>query len=246
MDETREAASKALVTPAVTRPLFYRAAILVAGLTVLFFVGREVGTGLPRFAVWVESLGVLGPLVFVLGYALAAALFVPGSLLTLAAGATFGVAKGTAFVLAGATTGACLAFLVSRHLARARIERMLAGNQRFAAIDRAIGKSGWKVVVLLRLSPLFPFSLLNYALGLTKVRFLDYALASVGMLPATLVYVYLGSLAGDIATIAADAAPAPRGAGYWALLGVGLAATIAVTTTITRIASKALQEVTSA
>ena len=246
MDETSQATSDALVAPTRPNATVFRAAILVAGVTALFFLGRTVGTELPRFALWVESLGILGPIVFVLGYAVAAALFVPGSLLTLAAGATFGVARGLVLVLLGATTGACAAFLVARHIARARIERMLAGNQRFAAIDRAIGKSGWKIVVLLRLSPLFPFSLLNYGLGLTKVRFRDYALASVGMVPATLVYVYLGSLAGDLATVAADSAAAPRGTGYWIVLGLGLCATIAVTAIITRIARKALKEATGA
>ena len=169
--------------------------------------------------------------------------FAPGSILTLAAGAIFGIARGTAIVFVGATTGAALAFLVARYLARSAIEGKVAGYPRFAAIDRAIGEQGRKIVFLLRLSPIFPFNLLNYALGLTRVRFVDYVIASLGMIPGTLLYVYYGQVIGDVA------APRERGrggagAGYYTVLGVGLAATIVVTTLVTRIARRALKEIT--
>ena len=118
----------------------------------------------------------------------------------------------------------------------------MEGNERFAAIDRAVGEQGRKIVFLLRLSPVFPFNLLNYALGLTKVRFSDYMLASIGMLPGTLLYVYYGALAGEVAALVGGVAPA-KGAEYYAVLAIGLAATIAVTTVVTRIARKALREV---
>ncbi len=218
------------------------AAALLA-IVLLVVVGRQAGGYLPQFAEWVEGLGLLGPVVFITGYAVATVAFVPGSVLTLAAGAIFGLAKGTAYVFISATIGASLAFLVSRHLAREAIESRLAGNESFAAIDRAVGVSGRKIVFLLRLSPLFPFNLLNYALGLTKVRFLDYVVASVGMLPGTVLYVYYGKLAGDVAALAGGAAAA-RGAGYYAVLLLGLAATVAVTTVVTRTAKRALEEVT--
>ncbi len=131
---------------------------LVAG----FFVARSAGAYLPQFAEWVDGLGFWGPLVFIVGYAIATVAFVPGSLLTLAAGAIFGLVQGTAYVFVAATLGSTAAFLVSRYLARAPIERRLADNARFSAIDRAVAREGRKIVLLLRLSPVFPFVLLNY------------------------------------------------------------------------------------
>jgi uncharacterized membrane protein YdjX (TVP38/TMEM64 family) len=159
------------------------------------------------------------------------------------AGAVFGVASGTVYVFIAAVLGSGAAFLVSRYLARAAVERRIEGNQRFAAIDQAIAQQGRKIVFLLRLSPVFPFNLLNYALGLTKVRFIDYMVASLGMLPGTLLYVYLGTVGGEAAA-AVGGAEVGRSAGEWALLVVGLLATVAVTAFVTRIARRALQEVT--
>jgi uncharacterized membrane protein YdjX (TVP38/TMEM64 family) len=169
--------------------------------------------------------------------------FVPASLLTLAGGAIFGVAKGTAYVFAAAVLGSSLAFLVSRYFARSAIERRLAGNERFAAIDGAVREHGRWIVFLLRLSPVFPFNLLNYALGLTSVRFADYLVASFGMLPGTLLYVYSGKAVGDVAALAGGAAPA-RGGLYYALLALGLTATAVVTVLVTRIARRALADAT--
>jgi uncharacterized membrane protein YdjX (TVP38/TMEM64 family) len=211
----------------------------VAALAILVLLARELGGYVPAFAEWVGSLGPLGPVVFILGYAIATVALVPGSLLTLAGGAIFGLAEGTVVVFIGASLGAILAFLVARYVARAAIERRLAGS-RFAALDRAIEKEGRKIVFLLRLSPVFPFVFLNYALGLTRVRLLDYALACLGMLPGTLLYVYYGKVVGDVAALAAGAA-AERGAAHWVVLGLGLAATLVVTTVVTRIASRALK-----
>ena len=208
---------------------------------VLIYLGRSAGAYVPRFAEWVDSLGVLGPFVFILGYAIAVVAFVPGSLLTLAAGAIFGLAEGTVYVFVAATLGATGAFLIARYAARATIERRIEGDPRFAAIDRAIGREGRKIVFLLRLSPVFPFNLLNYALGLTKVRLGDYLVACLGMLPGTLLYVYTGKLAGDVAAVAGGAAP-ERGFGYWALLVVGLLATAGVTIYVTRLARRALAD----
>jgi len=200
---------------------------------------------LPQFVTWVESLGVWGPVVFVAGYVVAAVAFVPGSILTLAAGAIFGLGKGIAIVFIAALLGASAAFLVARYVARPVIERRLAGNRRFAAIDRAVGAQGRKIVFLLRLSPVFPFNLLNYALGLTKVRFFDFFMASVGMLPGTVLYVYYGKLAGDVAALAGGSSGA-KGPEYYAVLALGLIATLVVTTIVTRIARRALQDVAGA
>lgn len=227
------------------RSLVLRILIVVAIAAALLVLGRRSGALLPRFAEWVEGLGVWGPIVFIAGYAAAAVAFVPGSLLTLAAGAIFGIVKGVIVVFIGAVLGSCAAFLIARHLARAAIEKRIAGNPRFAAIDRAVGSQGLRLVFLLRLSPVFPFNLLNYALGLTRVRFSDYLLASFGMLPGTLLYVYYGRLAGDVAALAGGA-PVRRDAAYYTVLVLGLVATVAVTTLVTRLAGKALREATAA
>jgi pyruvate/2-oxoglutarate dehydrogenase complex dihydrolipoamide dehydrogenase (E3) component/uncharacterized membrane protein YdjX (TVP38/TMEM64 family) len=217
---------------------------LAAVVLVLLALGRWAGGEIPRFAEWVASLGALGPLVFILGYAVAIVAFVPASVLTLAAGAIFGLGAGVVYVFCAATLGSALAFLVSRYLARGVIEKRLAGNENFAAIDRAIAGEGRKIVFLLRLSPAFPFTLLNYALGLTRVRFADYLVASFGMLPGTFLYVYYGKLAGDVAALAGGATT-PKDAGYYGVLALGLAATIAVTAVVTRTARRALAASTS-
>lgn len=220
-----------------------RLALAAAVVVALLVLARQGGAYVPQFAEWVNGLGVWGPLVFILGYAAAVVCFVPGSVLTLAAGAIFGLRAGVVIVFAAAVLGSSAAFLVSRYLARGAIERRLAGNARFAAIDRAVGAQGRRIVFLLRLSPVFPFTLLNYALGLTRVRFADYLLASIGMLPGTLLYVYYGKLAGDVAALAGGAA-VEKGAGYYAVLAIGLLATIAVTAVVTRTARQALADAT--
>jgi uncharacterized membrane protein YdjX (TVP38/TMEM64 family) len=231
--------------PAPPARSFPLAKLLLAALALaaLFALGRYAGGHIPAFQRWVEGLGAFGPLAFILGYAVAVLAFVPGSALTLASGAIFGVARGTVFVFVAALLGSTGAFLVARHLARAAIEKRIAGDARFAAIDRAIGTQGRKIVFLLRLSPIFPFNLLNYGLGLTRVRLLDYVIAGIGMLPGTLLYVYLGSAAGQAVAAAGGAAPG-RSPAEWALFGVGLLATLAVTLYVTRIARRALREAT--
>ncbi|MGN6391786.1 MAG: TVP38/TMEM64 family protein [Gemmatimonadales bacterium] len=196
---------------------------------------------MPAFAAWVDRLGAWGPAAFIVGYALATVAFVPGSLLTLAAGAIFGLARGTLLVFVAATLGASLAFLIARYAARTAVERRLADDPRFMAVDRAIGAEGRRIVFLLRLSPLVPFNLLNYALGITRVRFVDYLVASIGMLPGTLLYVYYGKVAGDLARLAAGVR---RDAGYFLVLGLGLLATVVVTVLVARTARRALRRAT--
>jgi uncharacterized membrane protein YdjX (TVP38/TMEM64 family) len=213
----------------------------LAFLAAVILGGRQIAGYIPRFAAWVEELGVWGPVVFILGYAIAAIAFVPGSLLTLAAGVIFGLVKGTIYTLIGATLGASGSFLIARYLARRRIEQKIAGNPKFAAIDQAVGREGFKIVALLRLSPVFPFNLLNYALGLTKVPFLQYLAACLAMLPGTLLYVYYGKTLGSLAALASGA-KAKTGNESWIFLGIGLLATLVVTAFITRLAGKALRQ----
>lgn len=215
------------------------AAALVGAVVLL---GRGGARYVPEFAGWVERQGSWAPVLFVLGYAAATVAFLPGSLLTLAAGALFGLARGTAFAFTGALVGSTAAFLVARYLARPLVVRRLGPDPRFRRIDEAVGARGVRLVLLLRLSPVLPFNVLNYALGATRVRLRDYLLGAVGMLPGTVLYVWTGKLAGDVASVAAGAAD-PRGPGYWTMLGVGLAATAAVTVMVTRMARRALRGV---
>jgi uncharacterized membrane protein YdjX (TVP38/TMEM64 family) len=190
---------------------------------------------------WIGKLGPWGPVIFIGIYIVAAVLFVPGSVLTLGAGALFGVVLGSVCVSISATLGATAAFLVGRYLARDAIARKIAKSEKFAAIDRAVADEGWKIVFLTRLSPIFPFTLLNYAFGLTRVRLSHYVLASwIGMIPGTVMYVYLGSL------VNVSAGHRQRTTGEWALYGVGLLATIVVTVFVTRLARKALARKISA
>ncbi len=226
-----------------TKAAWIRFALAGLALLLVAAAGRRLAGLVPAFAEWVHPMGPLGSVAFIVGYAAAVVAFVPAAPLTVAAGAVFGLAAGTVYVLVGATLGAAAAFLLSRHLVRAPFERRLSSDMRFLAVDQAIAREGWKIAFLLRLSPLFPFTLLNYALGVTRIRFIDFLLASVGMLPGTLLYVYSGKVAGDLAAVAADQLPA-RGIGYYLVLGAGLAATLVVTILITRLARRALTEFT--
>ncbi|MEE8349978.1 MAG: TVP38/TMEM64 family protein [Acidobacteriota bacterium] len=190
---------------------------------------------------WISSLGPWGGIFFIGLYALATVLFLPGFLLTLAAGVLFGVVWGSVLVSVGSITGATLAFLMGRYLARDWVAKRIESNEKFEAIDQAVAGEGWKIVGLVRLSPVFPFNLLNYAFGITKVTLKDYFLASwIGMLPATVMYVYVGSLAGDLATLGSE--ERSRTSGEWALYIIGLGATIILTLYITKIARNALKK----
>lgn len=212
--------------------LFY--AVLVATLLI---AGRyfHVQDQLREVLDWMGGFGIWGLVLFVVIYALAAVLLVPGSVLTLGAGAVFGLLRGTVVVSIASTLGATCAFLVGRYLAREAVARKIAGNPKFAAIDRAVAGEGWKIVLLTRLSPVFPYTLLNYAFGLTPVKLGHYVLASwIGMMPGTVMYVYLGTLA------QAGLGERARSPGEWALYAVGLLATVAVTLFVTRLARRAL------
>lgn len=211
--------------------------ILLLAATRYLHVQEIMREALARIA----GLGVWGPLIFIAIYILACVLFIPGAILTLGAGFIFGVVKGTIIVSVASTLGAACAFLVGRYLAREWVTKRIEGNERFKAIDEAVAKEGWKIVGLVRLSPVFPFNLLNYAFGLTKVSLRDYFFASwIGMFPGTVMYVYIGSLAGDLATLGAGRHS--RTPAEWAMYLVGLTATVAVTAYVTRIARKALEK----
>jgi uncharacterized membrane protein YdjX (TVP38/TMEM64 family) len=210
--------------------------LLGAGVLALFFL-TDLKQGLQEALRYVDSLGVWGPVVFVLVYVVACVFLLPGSVLTLGAGALFGLWKGTLLVSVASVSGATVAFLIGRYFARDWAEERLQAFPKFDLINRAVAKDGWKVVLLTRLSPAFPFVIMNYAYGLTRVSFKDYVLASwIGMLPGTVLFVYLGSLA------SAGAQAEGKSMAQWLLLGVGLVATIVVTVMITQRARQALNE----
>ncbi|MBW4643237.1 MAG: TVP38/TMEM64 family protein [Goleter apudmare HA4340-LM2] len=189
---------------------------------------------------WIDSLGSVGAIAFIVLYMIATVVFLPGSILTLGSGVVFGVVWGSLYVFIGATLGATAAFLVGRYLARNWVASKIAGNKKFAAIDQAVGREGLKIVLLTRLSPIFPFNLLNYAFGITGVSLQDYFIGSVGMIPGTIMYVYIGSLAGNIARIGTESQPTNPTI-QWAIRIIGFLATVAVTVFVTRVAQKALE-----
>ncbi len=191
------------------------------------------------FYTWVETLGWRGFLIFILVYIAATVAFLPGSLFTIGAGLIFGVVVGTVAVSIGSVIGAALAFLISRYLAREKIKARFGSNARFRAIDTAIGREGWKIVLLLRLTPVLPFNVSNYLYGLTAVRFWAYVFASwIGMFPGTLLYVYIGSLG----KTGLEAASESTDMGKLVLNIVAFAATVAVTVYVTKIARRALRD----
>ncbi|MCB9783538.1 MAG: TVP38/TMEM64 family protein [Candidatus Omnitrophica bacterium] len=192
---------------------------------------------LETFQEWVERAGAIGVIAFILVYALMTVLFVPGWFFTVVAGVAYGVVAGSLFASLASTLGATAAFLMARTFFRNSVEKWVEGNPTFHSIDRAIGKSGWRMVLLLRLSPIFPFNVLNYALGLTSITPFQYALASwVGMLPGTILYVYLGSIGESFAL------EGEWNQGQLALFGAGLVATILITVKATQIVRGSMKE----
>ena len=199
---------------------------------------------LAAFLQGVQRAGPGGAVLFGLAYIPAALLFVPASVLTLGAGFVFGVAKGTVIVSLGSTAGAAAAFLVARTVGHDWVVARMAAWPALNAVGRAVESDAFKVVLLTRLSPLFPFNLLNYAFGLSSVPFGMYLLASwVGMLPGTIMYLYLGSAAQSVAALLSG--ELRRTPGQQVLFAVGLVATVAVTTLVTRTARRALSVIIS-
>lgn len=213
--------------------------VVAAGLASITFL-FPVKSYMASFLEWVQNIGMWGPVVVAAFYVVACVLFLPGSVLTLGAGFLFGVILGTITVSIGSTLGACAAFIVGRTIARDWISGKVEGNEKFAAIDKAVGTEGFKIVFLTRLSPVFPFNLLNYAFGLTNVSFRHYALASwIGMIPGTVMYVYFGSTLRSLTDVMSG--NYEGGMAQTVFIYVGLGVTIAVTIFVTRVAKRALR-----
>ena len=187
------------------------------------------------------DLGIWGPVLLILLYVVAAITLAPAFLLTFSAGAVFGLWRGTLLTFVGASLGASAVFAVAAPLARSRVLRWIDRDPRVAATRRAVVRDSAWIMFLLRLSPLVPYNLLNYALALSGVRFRDYLVALVGMFPAITMYAYYGKVAGDVTRIAAGVSP-PRGTEYYAMMVIGLIATFAATHLIGRAAKKAMAE----
>ena len=216
--------------------------IALAGGLVALTVGVSflpVGQWVKSFTEWIRHLGLAGAFVFIGVYALAALCFLPGAIFTIASGLVYGIVGGTAVALVGATLGAGLSFLAGRYLFRKQIKKFAGKNKKFGAIDDAIGKQGWKIVGLLRLSPLIPFNVSNYFYGVTAIGFWPYLLASfIGMFPGTLLYAYLGAI-GQAGLSGGKKGYSPL---EWTFLGIGLLATIGVTIFVSRLAKNALKK----
>lgn len=216
--------------------------VLLAAILVVFWLA-PVRSWLEPLLNWLGDLGPWGPVLLGLLFIPACVLGLPGSPITLVGGYLFGVFWTVTAVSIGSTLGATATFLIGRTLARSWLEQCMAAHRRFQALDRAVGTQGFKIVLLTRLSPIFPFNVLNYVFGLTQVRLGDYVLASwIGMLPATVMYAYLGNLARSLTDLASgqiETTPEQQ-----ILFYLGLAATVIVTLLVGHLARQALREAT--
>jgi uncharacterized membrane protein YdjX (TVP38/TMEM64 family) len=219
--------------------------VIVAALALLILWGvmrmsdpREI---LRQVLERISGLGVWAPFWFILTYIVACLTFFPGVILTLGAGILFGVVRGTLYVSIGATIGAGCAFLLSRYIARDWVIRRFSSFPKFRAIDDAVGRDGWKIVGLIRLSPVFPFIPLNFVFGLTRIPFLHFvAITWLSVIPMSSVFVYLGSVLGNIAALGTE--PIAPGRTKWVVGGIAAILTVIVTFFVTRIARRALVE----
>lgn len=215
--------------------------LLVIACLVFLSGSLNLGTWIEKALTWIASLGIWGPVAFTVIYIISTVLLIPGSVLTLGAGFLFGVFKGSIVVSIASTTGATLALLLGRTLFRKRIEGMVLRNPKFKAVDAAVRQNGFKIVILTRLTPVIPFSLLNYMYSLTRVRVHDFLIASlIGMIPGTVMYVYIGSLFQNITDIFGEHNKQP---GEFILLVIGFIMTVIVMVLVTRIAKKSIRNV---
>ena len=224
-----------------------RAVVLVLAVGGLFVAFRwlPVTAWLAALLEQVHALGSWGPVILGAVYVVATVAMVPAWILTVGSGFVFGLVLGTITVSLSSTLGATAAFVIGRTLARDWVERIAARNPKFRAVDRAVEDHGFKIVLLTRLSPVFPFNLLNYLFSLTSVRLRDYVLASwIGMFPGTLMYVYFGTAFKSLTEVISG--DIRGGVPQKILLGFGLVVTVIVTVYVTRVARRAVREVVDA
>lgn len=220
------------------KKLLLLTAIVSISLSFLFLPVTEY---LETFVAWANNNPILASVIYLLIYIAVCVFLLPGSIITLAAGFVFGIVHGTILVSISSTIGATLAFIIGRTVARDYVGRMVEKQPKFSAIDSAIKDKGFLIVLLTRLSPLFPFNFLNYAYGLTAVSLRNYIIASwIGMIPGTILFVYIGSISKDISAIIQG--NIDSGLAGQIMFAAGLVATIIVTAVVTRISRKILNE----
>lgn len=219
----------------------FKIALVIAAL-VSVSIFWPVHEWMQALIIWIKASGAWGVAAFAAIYIVATVMLIPGSILTLGAGFVYGPLWGTLLVSPVSVIAAFVAFSLARGRLRPWVMKKVGGNTNFTVVDKAVGDQGFKIVMLLRLSPLFPFTFLNYALGLTGVKARSYVLASfIGMLPATFLYTYLGSLV----TSVTELANAPKQGAEDAqsvFMWVGFAVTVVVTAYVTTLARRALRE----
>jgi uncharacterized membrane protein YdjX (TVP38/TMEM64 family) len=243
-EQLQNSTYKIFTSKTLKRILLFLAIASLVSILILASKSFYVQEILRNILIQIDRLGVWGPVAFIITYNLATVLFIPGSVLTLGGGMIFGLWWGSIYVFVASTLGATFAFLIGRYLSRDRVVKYMESHPKFQALDRAVSQQGLKIVFLTRLCPLFPFNLLNYALGITQVSLKDYVLGSFGMIPGTILYVYSGSLVGDISVIGvANGCTIPQASPLqWSINIISFLATAAITVSITRIAHKALDE----
>lgn len=221
-----------------------RALALAAGLALVaavLLLRQPVASGVLSLAGWVEGLGGWGPIAFTAALTAAIPICLPAAPFLLAAGVLFGPLSGALYAALGNLLGGALAFLLGRKLLRARVEKRLASEGGFALVSKTLRQEGVRGIALIRLSPVLPAWLLNYAFGVSRVRWRDYLLSSVAILPTALAYVLSGAGLGDLAALQSGGGP-PRGAGYYALLGGGILATLGASLLLGRRARRIVEE----
>ena len=215
-----------------SRPLQWAALVTAIGLLFWIWTLVPVTQWLEVIRSWILSLGVPGVLIFVFLYVLFTLVIGPASALTLMAGLAYGV-WGFPLVIASATFAAAMAFLLGRYVAHKRVNRWLSDKPRLQALNRAVSEEGWRVVGLMRLSPIIPYGIQNYLFSVTHIGFWPYVLATLfGIMPATAVFVYVGSLGQAIGS---------AGPLQWVLAIAGLAATALVAWVVSKRAAAALK-----
>jgi uncharacterized membrane protein YdjX (TVP38/TMEM64 family) len=216
------------------------ATVITIAFPFLVITLLPVGRVVTKLDALLDKTGPFGMVIFVVLYVIDAVLLGPAWLFALVAGLAFGLVRGGLLVWASATLGAAAAFLIARYFARHRIERLVKKNEKYEAVDRAITRHGWKVVFLLRISPILPYTLSSYIYGLTAVDFWHYIIASaVGMVPMVAVYVSIGA-AGRQAALAATGRGHHQSTVEWIVLSVGLVFTIVAGIIIARAAKREL------
>jgi uncharacterized membrane protein YdjX (TVP38/TMEM64 family) len=214
---------------------------LAIGLAIAF-PGFHLQTLLQSILLWVKSLGSVGVIAFVVVYNVATVLLIPASLLTLGGGALYGVVWGSVYVIVASMLGAIIAFAIGRYCARNWVCQQIQAHPKFKLIDQAVAQDGMKIVLLTRLSPLFPFNLLNYVFGITCIPLKDYVFGSVGIIPGTVMYVYIGSLLGIAALEMPQDITHQAQLVQWSIRFVGLLTSGAVMFYLTRIAKRSLNQ----